>query len=78
MAHEIKAPLPGTFYRRPSPEEPPFIEVGASVAEGDVVGLIEVMKSFFEVKASAAGKVSAIKAENEELVSAGQILVELE
>ncbi|MCY4049463.1 MAG: acetyl-CoA carboxylase [Hyphomicrobiales bacterium] len=78
MAHEVKSHLPGTFYRRPSPDEPPFKEVGDSVAEGDVIGIVEVMKSFHHVKATAAGKVSAFKVKNEEIVSAGQTLMEIE
>ena len=75
---EIKSPIPGTFYRRPSPEEPPFKEEGDEVAVGDVVGLVEVMKSFIEVKAESAGTVKAFKVENEEPVSAGAVLVELD
>ena len=48
---QIVSPLPGSFYRRPSPDDPPFKSEGDSVAADDVVGLIEVMKSFYEVKA---------------------------
>ena len=75
---EIKSPIPGTFYRRPSPEDPPFKEEGDTVAVGDVVGLVEVMKSFIEVKADFAGTIEAFKVENEEPVSAGAVLVELD
>lgn len=75
---EIKSPIPGTFYRRPSPEDPPFKEEGDTVAVGDVVGLVEVMKSFIEVKADFAGTIKAFKVENEEPVSAGAVLVELD
>jgi len=78
VAEKILSPLPGTFYRRPSPEEPPFKEVGDSVAVGDVIGLVEVMKTFSEVKAEAAGKVAAFLVENEDPVTAGQPLVDLE
>ena len=74
----IVSPLPGTFYRRPSPDEPPYKDIHDEVTEGDVIGLIEVMKSFHEVKASAAGKISAFLVENEEAVTAGQPLVELD
>ena len=45
MTRQILSPLPGTFYRRPSPDKPVFKEVGDVVAVGDVIGLIEVMKS---------------------------------
>ena len=75
---EIKSPIPGTFYRRPSPEDPPFKEEGDTVAVGDVVGLVEVMKSFIEVKADFAGTIKAFKVVNEEPVSAGAVLVELD
>ena len=74
----ILSPLPGTFYRRPSPDEPPYKNIHDAVAEGDVIGLIEVMKSFHEVKATVAGKISAFLVENEEAVMAGQALVELD
>lgn len=75
---EIKSPIPGTFYRRPSPEEQPFKSEGDKVEVGDVIGLVEVMKSFIEVKAESAGTVKAFKVENEEPVSAGAVLVELD
>ena len=78
MAGQILSPLPGTFYRRPSPEEPPFKEVGDDVVAGDVIGLVEVMKTFSEVKAEAAGKVAAFLVDNEDPVTAGQPLVDLE
>ena len=76
--HEIKSPLPGTFYRKPAPDQPSFKEVGDSVAAGDVIGLIEVMKSFHEIKSDAAGTVTAYPADDGEPVMAGQTLVELE
>lgn len=77
MASEILSPLPGTFYRRPAPDKPPFKEVGDAVAPGDVVGLIEVMKSFHEVVAEEPGTVKAFLVEDEEPVMAGQALIEL-
>ena len=78
MSHEIKSPIPGTFYRKPSPEEPPFKEVGDAVAKGDTIGLIEVMKTFHEVKADGEGTVVSFEAENEDAVMAGQVLVKLD
>lgn len=75
---QILSPLPGTFYRRPSPDDPPFKNEGDDVAAGDVIGLVEVMKSFFEVKSDKAGKVSKFLAENEEAIIAGQPLAEIE
>ena len=53
---QILSPLPGTFYRRPSPDKPIYKNDGDTVAVGDVIGLVEVMKSFNEVKADVAGQ----------------------
>ena len=75
---QVLSPLPGTFYRRPSPDEPPYKEAGDAVAVGDVIGLVEVMKSFHEVKADSAGTVSKFLIENEDAVQAGQPLVEID
>jgi acetyl-CoA carboxylase biotin carboxyl carrier protein len=73
----IKSPLPGTFYRRPDPNADPFVAEGDSVAPGDVVGLVEIMKSFHEVKTSEGGVVGEFLVENEDSVEAGQDLVVL-
>ena len=78
MSKQILSPLPGTFYRKPAPDQPPYKDVGDDVAEGDVIGLVEVMKSFNEVKADAAGKVAQFLVDNEDAVMAGQPLLELE
>ena len=78
MAKQVLSPLPGTFYRRPAPDQPPYKEEGDAVAAGDVIGLVEVMKSFHEVKADSAGKVSSILVENEAAVQAGQPLMEID
>lgn len=76
--HEIKSPIPGTFYRRPAPDQPAFKEVGDSVSAGDVIGLVEVMKTFHEIKADADGRISAFPAGDSEPVTAGQTLAELD
>jgi acetyl-CoA carboxylase biotin carboxyl carrier protein len=73
----IKSPLPGTFYRRPDPNTDPFVVEGDSVAPGDVVGLVEIMKSFHEVKTSEGGVVGEFLVENEDTVEAGQDLLVL-
>jgi acetyl-CoA carboxylase biotin carboxyl carrier protein len=77
MAKEILSPLPGTFYRKPAPDKPNFKSEGDVIAVGDVIGLIEVMKSFNEVKADKAGTITRFIAENEEPVMAGQPLLEI-
>lgn len=74
----ISAPMPGVFYRRPDPEEAVFVEVGDEVSEGEVVGLVGVMKSFHDVTADAAGTVTAFHAENETEVEAGDPLVAID
>ncbi len=73
----IKAPLPGTFYRRPDPNTDPFVNEGDSVEAGDVVGLVEIMKNFHEIKADEGGVVERFLVENEDTVEAGQDLAVL-
>lgn len=74
----VKSPMPGTFYRRPDPESDPFVNEGDAVSPGDTVGLVEVMKSFHEIKAQEEGTVSKILLDDEDAVGAGQDVVELE
>lgn len=74
----VKSPMPGTFYRRPDPESDPFVNEGDAVSSGDTVGLVEVMKSFHEIKAQEEGTVSKILLDDEDAVGAGQDVVELE
>lgn len=76
--HEIKSPIPGTFYRKPGPDEPPFKEVGDKVAKGDVIALVEVMKTFHEIKADGEGTISAFPVEDSEPVTAGAVIAELD
>lgn len=76
--HELASPLPGTFYHRPAPGEPPFVVVGATVAVGDVVGIVEVMKQFNLVEAQTAGVVVEILVDDGAPVEAGQPLLRVE
>ena len=76
--HEVISPLPGIFYRRPSPEAPPFKEVGDTVKSGDVIGLVEVMKQFTEIHADADGKVLRFLVENEGAIEPAQPLLLIE
>jgi acetyl-CoA carboxylase biotin carboxyl carrier protein len=78
LAKTIKAQMPGTFYRRPDPDSDFYVEEGESVSAGDTLGLIEVMKSFHEVKAEEDGTVSRFLVENEAAVDAGQDLLEMD
>ena len=75
---QVLSPLPGTFYRKPGPDQPPYKEEGDPIAVGDTIGLVEVMKSFHEVKADSAGTVTRFLIDNEEAVMAGQPIVEIE
>ena len=74
----VKAPLIGTFYCAPSPDEKAFVEVGQSVKQGDVVGIIEAMKLMNEITAPADGVVKCIYAENGRMVEYGEVLMVLE
>jgi len=68
----IKAPMVGTFYRAPSPESPPFVEVNAKVSENSVVCIIEAMKIMNEIQAEVKGTVVEILVENGQPVEYGQ------
>jgi len=74
----VTAPMAGTFYRSPNPDESPFVEVGDTVSPGQTVALIEVMKLFTELKTDVPGKVARIDASDGELVEFGQCLVWIE
>lgn len=75
---EILSPLPGTFYRKPEPDAPPFVEVGQAVKEGDVIGLVEVMKQYSQLTAETDGTITAFLVEDEDAVEAGQVIATIE
>ncbi len=56
----VKSPIIGTFYRKPSPDKPMFVEVGSTIAKGDVLCVIEAMKLFNEIEAEISGKIVKI------------------
>jgi acetyl-CoA carboxylase biotin carboxyl carrier protein len=74
----VKAPLTGVFYSASSPTSPPFVTAGQHVAVGQVIGLIEAMKLFNEIKSDQAGRVVRIVAETGKLVKTKQPLIEVE
>jgi|GEM_PF-641777 len=74
---QILSPLPGAFYRSPTPDQAPYKSDGDSVAVGDVIGLIEVLESFHEVKADVAGVNIRFVTDNEDPVMADAVLAEL-
>jgi acetyl-CoA carboxylase biotin carboxyl carrier protein len=73
-ANVVPAPMVGTFYRAPSPDAPPFVEVGTKIKKGDPICIIEVMKLFTTIYAEWSGTVTEIGAENAKLVEYGQML----
>ena len=75
---EIKSPMVGTFYRAPSPEAPPFVEVGDVVDIGAVVCIIEAMKLMNEIKSEVRGKIVEVLIQNAEPIEFGQPLFVLE
>lgn len=70
----VKAPLVGTFYNAPSPEEEPFVKVGDKVKKGQVLGIIEAMKLMNEIESEYDGVLEEILIANEQMVEYGQPL----
>ena len=71
---EVRAPVPGIFYRRPAPGHEPFVAVGTPVEAGTTVAIVEVMKLMNHVKAGVSGVVVAVYVENGAAVQKGQAL----
>jgi len=71
---EVKAPISGIFYRSPSPDAPPFVDVGTAVRKGQPLALLEAMKVFSKIKAPADGVVREVRGENSQAVSTGQVV----
>lgn len=74
----VKAPLTGIWYASPAPGSAPYVHVGGEVAVGQVIGLIEAMKLFNEIKSDLSGRVVKLHADNGTLVKAKQPLIEVE
>jgi biotin carboxyl carrier protein len=75
---QIISPLPGTFYRRPTPDAPPYKAEGDSITAGETVGLVEVMKSFHAIEAQFGGRIVKFLIDNEEPIMAGQPIADVE
>ncbi len=71
----IKSPIVGTFYRKPAPDKPPFIDIGSHVNAGDVVCIVEAMKMMNEIKSEYTGQVTAINVEDGAPVEFDQSLI---
>jgi acetyl-CoA carboxylase biotin carboxyl carrier protein len=76
--HQVVSPLPGIFYRRSSPDAPPYKKEGDRVKVGEVIGLVEVMKQFTEIHADVDGKVVRFLVENEAPVAPEEPLLLIE
>ena len=70
--------MSGVFYRQPSPEEPPYVEVGTEVKKKQILGLLETMKVFQKVKSPVKGKVVEILHENETPLKDGDVIFRVE
>ena len=73
--HAIKSPMVGTFYRSPSPGSPPFVEIGATVKQGDVVCIIEAMKMMNQIEADKSGVITDILLQDGETVEFEQPVI---
>ena len=77
-ANAVKSPMVGTFYRSPSPDAAPFVEVGQNVRVGDVLCIVEAMKMRNQIEADRAGTITAVHAENGDPVEFDQPLITVE
>jgi acetyl-CoA carboxylase biotin carboxyl carrier protein len=76
--HVITSPFVGTFYRSPAPDQPAYVEVGASIKKGQVLCIVEAMKLMNEIESEVAGRVSEVLAQNGQPVEFGQPLFRIE
>jgi len=75
---EVRARMSGLFYRKPHPEAPPYVEVGDEVKKGQVLGLLETMKVFQNIKAPADGRIIEIVAEDESALKDNEVIFVIE
>lgn len=74
----ITSPMVGTFYKSPSPDAAPFVEVGQTIKQGDVVCIVEAMKLMNEIESEVSGKITEICVEDGQPVEFGQVLMYVE
>lgn len=77
MLEEIKSPIVGTFYTKPTPDSEPYVEVGSKVTPQTVVAIIEAMKVMNEIKAETSGTIVAVLVESGQAVEYGQSLLKI-
>lgn len=75
---EIRAPMSGIFYRKPTPEDPPYVEVGATVEKKQVLALLETMKVFQKVKSPTGGTIVEIVPQNESALKDNDLMFVIE
>ena len=75
---QIKSPMVGTFYKAPSPESPPFVDIGDEIEVGQIVCIVEAMKLMNEIKSDIKGKIKEILVESGQAVEFGQLMFVLE
>ena len=75
---EVRAPMSGVFYRRPAPDQPPYVEEGVSVKKKQILGLLETMKVFQKIKSPSDGKVVQIIAANETALKDNDLILIIE
>lgn len=78
QGHTVTSPMVGTFYRAPSPTQPPFVDLGSTVKVGDVLCIVEAMKMLNQIEADKAGVIRTILVENGQPVDFGQPLFVIE
>lgn len=76
--HAISSPIVGTFYRAPSPDSEPFVEVGSTVSSGETLCIVEAMKLMNEIESDVSGKIVKILVQNAQPVEYGQKLFLIE
>ncbi|MBP6671725.1 MAG: acetyl-CoA carboxylase biotin carboxyl carrier protein [Bacteroidetes bacterium] len=72
--HEVKSPIVGTFYRSPSPDAAPYVEVGSKIKQGGTLCIVEAMKLMNEIESDVTGTIVKINVENGKPVEYGQVL----
>lgn len=72
--HEVKSPIVGTFYRSPSPDAAPYVDVGSKVKQGSVLCIVEAMKLMNEIESDISGTIVKVSVENGKPVEYGQVL----
>ena len=75
---EIRAPMSGVFYRKPTPDHPPYVEVGETVKKKQIIALLETMKVFQKVKSPASGKIVEIIPQNESALADNDLMFIIE